>query len=123
MPPRSSYGTAFAIGQAMKMSPRKARLIVDVIRGKAVDDALAILRFLPSPSARDIAKVVKSAAANAENNFQMSPEDLVITEIQCDDGPTPQNRRRWRPVAHGRAHPIRHRTSNIRVVVEERIEE
>src|SRR5205809_4939897 len=72
----------------IRRSPQKVRLVIDAVRGKSVDEALAILRFLPHGAAKDVLNVVKSAAANAENNYQMAPEDLVITRIFADDGPT-----------------------------------
>ena len=100
----------------IRTSPRKLRLIADVVRGKKVDDALGILRFLPSPSARTVAKTVKSAAANAENNYQMSPADLKIIKITADEART---MKRFRPRARGRAAPILKRSSHITVVVTE----
>ena len=98
------------------VSPRKIRLLVDMVRGKKVDEALTILRFTPTPTARVVAKVVKSAAANAENNFQMSPSDLRITRIFADEART---LKRYRPRARGRASPILKRSSHITVIVDE----
>ena len=98
------------------VSPRKVRLLVDMVRGKKVDEALTILRFTPTPTARIVAKVVKSAAANAENNFQMSPSDLRITRIFADEART---LKRYRPRARGRASPILKRSSHITVIVDE----
>ncbi|HEY88025.1 MAG TPA: 50S ribosomal protein L22 [Dehalococcoidia bacterium] len=98
------------------VSPRKVRLLVDMVRGKKVDEALTILRFTPTPTARVVAKVVKSAAANAENNFQMSPSDLRITRIFADEART---LKRYRPRARGRASPILKRSSHITVIVDE----
>jgi large subunit ribosomal protein L22 len=100
----------------IRTSPRKLRLIADVVRGKKVDDALGILRFLPSPSARTVAKAVKSAAANAENNFEMMPSDLRITKVFVDEG---RRMRRYRAGPRGRVKPILKRTSHITVVVRE----
>ena len=97
------------------VSPRKVRPLVDMVRGKKVDEALAILRFAPTPIARVVAKVVKSAAANAESNFQMSP-DLKIVSIFVDEART---LKRYRPRARGRATPILKRSSHITVVVAE----
>ena len=94
--------------------PRKARLVVDMVRGKKVDEALTILQFTPSPVARSVAKVVKSAAANAENVFQMEPSELRIVAIYADEGRT---MKRFRPRARGRAGGILKRSSHITVVV------
>lgn len=98
------------------VSPRKVRLIVDLVRGRKVDEALSILRYLPSPTARTVAKVVKSAAANAENNYQMIPGDLRIVNIVADEGHT---LKRFRARARGRASPILKRSSHITVIVRE----
>ncbi len=106
-----------ATAKYIRISPRKVRLVVDAVRGKKVDDALAILRFLPTPAARVVAKVVKSAASNAENNFQMSPADLHIVKVYADEGPT---LKRFRPRAHGRVSPVLKRSSHITVVVDEK---
>ncbi len=92
------------------------RLVLEHLPGKRVDEALTLLRFLPVPSARVVAKVVKSAAANAENNYQLSPADLRIKP------PTPTRDaalKRHRARARGRASPIVRRASHITVVVEE----
>ena len=105
-----------ATARYIRTSPRKLRLIADVVRSKKVDDALIILRFLPSPSARTVAKVVKSAAANAENNFEMMPSDLRITKIFVDEG---RSMKRYRAGPRGRVKPILKRTSHITVVVRE----
>ncbi len=98
------------------ISPRKVRLLVNMVRGKKVDEALTILKYAPTPTARIVAKVVKSAAANAENNFQMSPSDLKITRIFTDEART---LKRYRPRARGRASPILKRSSHITVIVDE----
>jgi len=104
-----------AVAKNTGISPRKLRLIVDIIRGKRVEEALTILKFTPSPSARVVAKVVKSAAANAENNFQMSP-DLRIVSIFVDVAPT---MKRFRPRARGRMNRILKRSGHITGVVTE----
>jgi len=96
------------------VSPRKMRLLVNMVRGKKVDEALTILNFTPTPRARIVAKVVKSAAANAENNFQMSPQDLKVVDIFADEART---LKRFRPRARGRANPILKRSSHITVIV------
>lgn len=97
-------------------SPRKLRPMADAIRGRKVEDALNILRFLPSPSARTVAKVVKSAADNAENNFEMTPSDLRIVQVFIDGGRT---MKRFRAGPRGRVKPILKRSSHITVVVKE----
>ncbi|TET25893.1 MAG: 50S ribosomal protein L22 [Dehalococcoidia bacterium] len=96
--------------------PSKVRLLVDMVRGKSVDEALTIMRFTPTPAARVVAKAVKSAAANAENNFQMNPPDLKIVSIFADKART---LKRFRPRARGRASPILKRSSHITVIVAE----
>ncbi len=92
----------------------KVRPLVDMVRGKKVDDALTMLKFAPTPNARFVAKVVKSAAANAENNFQMIPSDLKIIRIFADEA---QTLKRFRPAARGRVNRIRRRSSHITVIV------
>ncbi len=108
---------ARATKRYLTQSPLKVRRVVDTIRGKPVDEALAILRFLPQPVARDIAKVVRSAVANAENNYDMDPDNLYISQIYANEGP---RLKRFRPAAHGRVHPILRRRSQVTVVVEEK---
>ena len=105
-----------AVAKDTGVSPRKARLLVDMVRGKSVDEALTMLKFTPSPTARVVAKVIKSAAANAENVFQMSPSDLKIIRIFADEAPT---LKRYRPRARGRVSPILKRSSHITVIVAE----
>ncbi len=98
------------------VSAQKVRLLVDLVRGKRVDDALTLLQFTPTPLARVVAKVVKSAAANAENNFQMTPADLKIVNIYTDQA---RSMKRFRPRARGRAGRIIKRSSHITVIVAE----
>ncbi len=105
-----------AVAKDTGVPPRKVRLLVDMVRGKKVDEALTVLRFTPSPTARIVAKVIKSAAANAENNFQMPPEDLKIVRIFADEAPT---LKRFRPRSRGRTSPILKRSSHITVIVAE----
>ena len=105
-----------ATAKYIRTSPRKLRPIATSVRGKKVDEALTILRFLPSPSARTVAKVVKSAASNAENNFEMTPSDLRITQIFVDESRT---MKRFRAGPRGRVKPILKRASHITVVVKE----
>ena len=105
-----------AIAKDTGISPRKVRLLVDMVRDKKVDEALAILRFTPMPTAQIVANVVKSAAANADNNFQMSPADLKVVNIFVNEGRT---LKRFRPRARGRASQILKRSSHITVIVAE----
>ena len=92
------------------------RPLVAMVRGKRVDEALNMLKFTPTPKAKVIAKLVRSAAANAENNFQMDPADLKIIRIYVDDA---RSLRRFRPRSRGRVSPIRKHSSHITVVVAE----
>ena len=94
----------------------KVRPLVDMVRGKRVDEALTLLRFTPTPKAKVVAKVVQSAAANAENNFQIDPTDLKVVSIYVDEA---RSMRRFRPRSRGRVSPIRKRSSNITVIVAE----
>ena len=105
-----------AVAKDTGISPRKVRPLVDMVRGKKVDEALTILRFAPTPTARVVAKVVKSAAANAENNFQMSPSDLKIVNVFADEA---RSLKRFRPRARGRVGHILKRSSHITVIVAE----
>ena len=107
---------ARAIAKNVGVSPKKLRPIVDTVRGKAVAEALEILRFLPSPAAADVAKVIKSAAANAENNYQMNPDSLRIVSIGADEA---LKLRRMLPMPRGRAGLVHKRHSHITVVVGE----
>ncbi len=104
-----------ATGKYIRVSPRKMGLIVEAIRGRKVDDALSLLRFLPRPSARLVAKVVKSAAANAENNYQLSPGDLNVARAFVGEG---ARLKRHRPRARGRVGRILKRSSHVTVIVE-----
>ncbi|RMD85808.1 MAG: 50S ribosomal protein L22 [Candidatus Dadabacteria bacterium] len=99
-----------------RISPRKARLVVDLIRGKRVEDALDILEVTPKKAARMIAKTLRSAVANAEETQNVDVDRLVIKRIWVDQAPTWT---RWRPRAQGRATPIRKRGSHITVVLDE----
>jgi large subunit ribosomal protein L22 len=105
-----------AVAKNTGISAQKIRLLVDMVRGKKVDDALNILKYAPSPLARVVAKAVKSAVANAENNFQMTPADLKIVNIYADGA---KSMKRFRPRARGRANTIIKRSSHITVVVDE----
>lgn len=108
---------ARAVAKYVRTSPRKAGFVCSMVRGKSVDEALAILKFTPNNSADIIAKVVKSAAANAENNFEMDRDKLYVAHIVANQGPT---LKRFRPRAQGRATAIHKRTSHIEVIVKER---
>ncbi len=106
-----------ATAKYLRGSTRKARLVTLAIKGKRVGDAAALLRFMPQAAARDVARVLKSATANAENNHNLSAEDLVVVEAQANEGPTIK---RWRPRAQGRAFPIHKPMTHITIVVEDR---
>jgi len=105
-----------AVAKNTGLSARKVRLLADMVRGKGVDEALTLLKFTPTPKARLVAKTVKSAAANAENNFQMSPSELKIVSIFADEA---RPLKRYRPRARGRVGPIIKRSSHLTVVVAE----
>src|SRR5215813_9117170 len=100
----------------IRRAPRKARLVADTVRGMRVVDALAQLEFSPKHAARDVAKAIKSAAANAEHNFNLNRDDLVLKQLLIDEGPT---FRRRRPVSRSMAHEYFHRTCHITAVVED----
>ena len=105
-----------AVAKYTGIPASKVRPLVNMVRGKKVDDALAVLRFTPTPKAKVVAKLVRSAAANAENTFQMDPADLRIISIFADEAPS---MRRHRPRARGRISPIRKRSSHITVIIAE----
>lgn len=94
----------------LRMGPRKVRLVVDMIRGKKVVKALDILSVLPKRAARPVLKLLNSAVANAKHNHALAMEDLVVSKIYVDGGPV---LKRSMPKAHGRATPVRERTSHI----------
>ena len=103
--------------RGIRMSPQKVRLVLDVVRGKNAREALAILKFLPQRAARPVAATVRSAVANAENNYQLDPNDLYVARIFANEA---RMLKRWRPRAHGRVSPQLSRSSHITVVVDER---
>ena len=113
----TEYPSAVAIARFVHVSPSKARRVIDLVRGKSVADALDILRWAPQAASEPVAKVIASAAANAQNNNGLDPSTLVVATVYADDGPTAK---RIRPRAQGRAFRIRRRTSHITVVVESR---
>ncbi|MFH1032317.1 MAG: 50S ribosomal protein L22 [Chloroflexota bacterium] len=95
-------------------SPRKMRLIINLVRGKKVEEALNVLKFAPTPNKEAVIKVIKSAAANAENKFQIPVSDLRVESIFADKAPT---MKRFQPRARGRVGPILKRSSHITVIV------
>ena len=106
-----------ATARYLRGSTRKARLVTEAIKGKRVEEAAALLRFMPQGAAKDVARVLKSATANAENNHNLSAEDLVIAEAVANEGPTIK---RWRPRAQGRAFPIHKPMTHITIIVQDR---
>ncbi|WP_274308571.1 50S ribosomal protein L22 [Solibacillus daqui] len=110
---------AKAIARTVRIAPRKVRLVVDLIRGKQVGEAVAILRHTPKAASPVVEKVLKSAVANAEHNYELDINNLVVSEIFVDEGPT---LKRFRPRAQGRASAINKRTSHITIVVSEKKE-
>lgn len=110
---------AKAVARTVRIAPRKARLVIDLIRGKQVSEAVAILRHTPKAASPIIEKVLKSAVANAEHNYDMDVNKLVVTEAYVNEGPT---LKRFRPRARGRASAINKRTSHITIVVSEKKE-
>ncbi len=106
-----------ATAKYQRGSTRKIGLVTRAITGKPVEEAAAYLRFMPQHAARDVAAVLKSATANAENNHNLSAEDLVVVEARADEGPTIK---RFRPRAQGRAFAIHKPMTHITVVVAER---
>ena len=103
-----------ATAKYLRGSTRKANLVAATIRGRRVAEAASLLRFMPQHAARDIEAVLKSATANAENNHNLSAEDLIVADAQANEGPTIK---RWRPRAQGRAFPIHKPMTHITIVV------
>jgi large subunit ribosomal protein L22 len=103
-----------ASARYVRTPPRKVRVVADQVRGKNVPDALALLRFSPRGAADPVGKLIASAAANADNNYDLDPEELRIAEISVDEGPT---MRRYRPRARGRATRIDKRTCHIKLTL------
>ena len=97
-----------------RIAPRKVRLVLDLVRGKKVGEALGILEFTTKSASLPVAKVIKSAAANAEHNYGMNVEDLVVSQAFANEGPT---LKRFRPRAKGAASSINKRTSHITIVL------
>ena len=107
--------TAYARATYVRVTPMKARRVVDLIRNLPAQEALSVLQFAPQSASEPVAKVLASAMANAENNHSLDPETLVVSRAYVDEGPT---LKRFRPRAQGRAYRIRKRTSHITVEVE-----
>ena len=108
---------ATAKAKYVRGSTRKARLVVEAIKGRSVEEAMALLKFMPQHAAKDVAGVVKSAAANAENNHNLAADELRVVDARADKGPTIK---RWRPRAQGRAFPIHKGVTHITIVVADR---
>ena len=108
---------AKAVAKYVRIAPRKVRIVIDLIRGKDVSEAFAILKFTPKIGAEAIEKVLKSAVANAEHNFNMNTDKLYISSAFVDQGPT---LKRIHPRSRGQAFKILKRTSHITVVVAEK---
>jgi large subunit ribosomal protein L22 len=106
---------ALAQARYVRTAPMKCRRVVDMVRGLDVQEALDLLRFAPQSASEQVGKVLASAVANAENNKQLDPRDLFVSQAYVDEGPT---LKRFRPRAQGRAYRIRKRTSHITIVVE-----
>jgi large subunit ribosomal protein L22 len=113
----TEYPSAVAKARFVRVSASKARRVIDLVRGKSVTEALDILRWAPQAASEPVAKVIASAAANAQNNDGLDPATLVVASVYADEGPTAK---RIRPRAQGRAYRIRKRTSHITVIVESR---
>jgi|YNPMSStandDraft_1061717.scaffolds.fasta_scaffold18078_4 large subunit ribosomal protein L22 len=105
-----------AMVREVRVSPQKARMVIDVIRGKPLRDALAVLRVLPQKTAPIALKLLRSAAANAEHNYDLDPDRLYVKRIYVDEGP---RYKRWQPHARGRVGRKWRRTSHITVILDE----
>ena len=108
---------AKAVAKYVRIAPRKVRVVMDLIRGKNVAEAFAILKFTPKVGADAIEKVLKSAVANAENNFDMNVDNLYVSSAFVDQGPT---LKRIHPRSRGQAFKILKRTSHVTIVVDEK---
>ncbi|HEY8346863.1 MAG TPA: 50S ribosomal protein L22 [Symbiobacteriaceae bacterium] len=106
-----------ACARYVRISPTKVRPVINLIRGKSVDEALQLLKFVPRRASVPVAKVIKSAAANAEHNFNLNRDALIISQAYVDQGPT---LKRYHPRQRGQAFPILKRTSHITVLVKEK---
>ena len=110
---------AKASAQTVRIAARKVRLVVDLIRGKGIGEALSILKCTPRGASPVVEKMLMSAIANAEHNYDLDIENLVVSEAYVNEGPT---MKRFRPRAKGSASPILKRTSHITIVVSEKKE-
>src|SRR5690242_5241277 len=106
-----------AIAKNVRMTPRKVRLVGAAVKGKPVNEALSMLRFMPQRAATPVFKAVKSAVANAENNYDLDPNDLIVVRVFADEART---LRRFRPKARGRVGSIFKRSSHVTAVVSEK---
>jgi large subunit ribosomal protein L22 len=106
---------AFASARFVRITPMKARRVVDMVRGMGVDEALALLQFAPQAASETVYKILESAVANATTTEDLDRHTLVVTKAMVDEGPT---MKRWRPRAQGRASRINKRTSHITLVVQ-----
>lgn len=113
----TEFPSATAVARYLPFSASKARRVINLVRGKSVEEALDILRWAPQAASEPVAKVIASAAANAQNNAGLDPRTLVVATVFADEGPTAK---RIRPRAQGRAYRIRKRTTHITVIVESR---
>jgi large subunit ribosomal protein L22 len=113
----AEYFQVKAVEKFMRMSPRKVRLVADLVRGKGVDEAIALLKLTPKEAARIVEKAINAAAANATQNYGLVREDLFITTIHADEGPT---LKRMKAGARGRYKPILKRGVHLTVGVAER---
>ena len=105
----------FAVARYQRISPSKVRIVLNVIRGKKYDDAVAILKNMPNSGASYAIKVLESAGANAENNLGLNKSDLIVSEAFADGGPI---LKRFQLVSKGRAHSIKKRTSHITIILD-----
>ncbi len=103
-----------AISKDVGISPQKVRFVIDAVRGKSINEAMSMLRFMPTPAARALSKTIKSAAANAENNYQLLPADLKLVGMFANKGHVAK---RFRPQARGRVAPILRNSCHIHVIV------
>ena len=106
-----------AVAKYVRVSPRKVQIVIDLIRGKKVDDALAILMYTPKSAAPVVEKLLNSAIANAENNLEMNRDDLYVAEVYANQGPT---LKRYWARSHGRADLIKKHTSHITIVLDQK---
>jgi large subunit ribosomal protein L22 len=114
---RTEPGEVYAVARYVRVPPQKARAVVNLVRGRPVEEALAILRFVPRRAAPLVRKVVESAAANAQENLGLSRRELIISRAWVDPGPI---LKRYHPRQRGQAFPILKRTAHITIVVRSR---